>query len=53
MEPLQVQSIAVSREEEEEEEEEEEATEEEEGACKERERKSRKLVLSSHVTCDM
>jgi hypothetical protein len=50
MEPLQVQSIAVSREEEEEE---EEATEEEEGACKERERKSRKLVLSSHVTCDM
>jgi hypothetical protein len=51
MEPLQVQSIAVSREEEEEEE--EEATEEEEGACKERERKSRKLVLSSHVTCDM
>ena len=52
MEPLQVQSIAVSREEEEEEEE-EEATEEEEGACKERERKSRKLVLSSHVTCDM
>jgi hypothetical protein len=51
MEPLQVQSIAVSREEEEEEE--EEATEEEEVACKERERKSRKLVLSSHVTCDM
>jgi hypothetical protein len=43
MEPLQVQSIAVSREEE----------EEEEGACKERERKSRKLMLSSHVTCDM